>query len=102
MEYDFPVHNDQKMYEFLRNLQLGTNSIVFDVVGNVTRDAGQYVNLTCANESQIPRYEGLWNVYSCRHIWSGKIYTNQLVCYRTWNKKPIWNQNNQNKQNTNA
>ena len=79
------------MYLFLRELQLGTNSIMFDTVGNITRDAGQYVNLTCANESQIPRYEGLWHVYSCEHKWSGKIYTNRLVCYRTFNKKPIFN-----------
>lgn len=98
MMYDFPVHNEQKMYLFLRELQLGTNSICFDVVGNLTRDAGQYVNLTCANEAQIPRYEGLWHIYSCEHKWSGKIYTNQLVCYRTFNKKPIWNEKNQNKE----
>lgn len=92
MKYDFPVHNDQKMYMFLRELQLGTNSIAFDVVGNVTRDAGQYVNLTCANEGQIPRYQGLWHTYSCEHKWSGKIYTNQFVCYRTFNKKLIKNE----------
>lgn len=98
MSYDFPNDNEQKMYLFLRELQLGTNSITFDVVGNITRDAGQYVNLTCANEAQIPRYEGLWHVYSCEHKWSGKIYTNQLVCYRTFNKKPIWTDTNQNRQ----
>lgn len=89
MEYDFPNDNEQKMYLFLRELQLGTNSINFSVAGNVTRDAGQYVILNCANESQIPKYEGLWHTYSCRHKWSGKTYVNELVCYRTFAKKPI-------------
>ena len=93
IKYDFPVHNEQKMYLFLRELQLGTNSITFDVVGNLTRDAGQYCNLNCSNEAQISRYQGLWNIYSCEHRWSGKVYTNQLVCYRTFAMKPLWDEN---------
>ena len=97
ISYDFPVHNEQKMYGFLRQLQLGVNSISFDVTGNVTRDAGQYINLNCSNESQIPKYEGLWNIYSCKHIWSDKSYTNSIACYRTYHKKPIWNEQNQNR-----
>lgn len=89
MKYDFPVHNEQKMYLFVRELQLGMNQISFDVVGNVTRDAGQYVNLLCSSEVQIPRYEGLWFTYSCKHVWSGKHYTNHIACYRTFHKKPL-------------
>lgn len=90
MKFDFPNYNEQKMYTFLRELQLGINNISFDVAGNITRDAGQYVILNCANEDQMPRYEGLWNVYSCKHIWSGRTYTNHIVCYRTWDICPIW------------
>lgn len=97
MQYDFPNDNEQKMYLFLRQLQLGTNSINFNVAGNVTRDAGQYVVLSCSNEGQIPRYEGLWHIYSCKHKWSGTTYINEITCYRTFNKKPIWNSNNQTK-----
>ena len=77
------------MYLFLRELQLGTNTITFNVLGNVTRDAGQYVNLACSNEAQIPKYEGLWHIYSCEHRWEGKMYTNELVCYRTFQIIPL-------------
>lgn len=98
MNYDFPCHNEQKMYLFLRELQLGTNSISFNVGGIVTRDAGQYVHLTCSNESQIPKYEGLWHIYSCEHKWSGVSYTNNIVCYRTFAKPAVKNEQNENKE----
>lgn len=96
MQYDFPVDNEQKMYLFLRELQLGTNSIQFDVAGIITRDAGQYVYLNCINESQMARYQGLWHIYSCKHIWSGVSYTNNIVGYRTFTWNPIWNPKLQN------
>lgn len=61
--YNFPNFNQRRMYKFLRQLQLTTNAIKFKTLGNVTRDAGQYVNLKCTDQQQIPLYEGLWYIY---------------------------------------
>lgn len=92
--YNFPNFNQRKMYKYLRQLQLTTNSIKFMVLGNITRDAGQYVKLKCTDQQQLPLYEGLWHIYGCRHTWTGRIYHNELLCYRTFKYKPLWNKNN--------
>lgn len=27
----------------------------------------------------------------CRHEWTGEMYLNELLCYRTFKQKPVWN-----------
>lgn len=91
--FNFPNFNQNHMYNFLRNLQLGTNQIRFRVLGNISRDCGQYVNITVSDKTQI-QFQGLWNIYECRHILKGKMYFNELLCYRTFTKRAIFEKQN--------
>jgi len=59
------------------------------VFGDLIRDCGQHTYLTVGNTNLYAVFNGLWTIYSCKHIWDGKTYTNDIICYRTSAHKNI-------------
>lgn len=82
-EIDYPNFSHEKIYNNLRNVQIGMNCIKFKTIGHLTRDAGQYVLIDCSDDSEMKRFGGLWNIHTCRHLFKNDLYINEYICYRT-------------------
>lgn len=91
LKQSYPNYRYDKMYDILKQLELGTDSIQFFVFGDLTRDAGQIVVLNTDNEKLYSNLNGVWLIYQVMHKWEDKTYTNDITCYRTMNMKPILN-----------
>ena len=87
LSVNYANFEQSKMYDVFRNLELGSNNLQFTILGELERDAGQYIYLNVQNQNLQSNIHGLWNIYRCAHIWEGKKYTNDVVCYRTINQK---------------
>ena len=85
----YPNFNQHNMYDILRNLEVGSNTIQFIMYGFLSRDAGQFISINAGLDDAKSTFNGLWTIYSCRHIWDSKTYTNDIVCFRTKNNKNL-------------
>jgi hypothetical protein len=89
LEKNYSNYHFDDLYKEFRNLELCTNNIKFEIYGDLSRDAGQFLTLNVGNINLKPMLNSVWQIYSCRHVWDGKVYTNELVAFRTMAEKPI-------------
>jgi hypothetical protein len=86
LRQDYPSWHEHKIYNILRNLEICSENIQFKVAGQLSRDCGQALLLSVTDESLKNKFDGIWVIYSCAHIFDGSSYYNEIVCYRTMNK----------------
>ncbi len=86
---NYPNFSDINLYNVIRNLCLGTNNVLFRILGSIGRDAGQVVNLDCQTAKFNTLVGGGWFIFGCKHIWENEEYINELECFRTISKIPL-------------
>ena len=85
----YPNFSKTVIYPILINIELGSNCISFEVDGNLTYDCGQYIVLDTGDVNLKNVYEGLWNIYGCKHIFENGKYITSFACYSTYRYKSM-------------
>lgn len=79
----YPNYSHSTIYNVLRNLQIGTQNIQFNTLGDLGRDCGQFINILLGETTLKSNLEGTWLIYQCRHIIKNNYYYNNIIAYRT-------------------
>ena len=79
----YPNYSHSKIYNVLRNLEIGTQNIQFNTLGDFGRDCGQLVKISLGDQTLKSRVEGVWLIYECKHIIQKDYYYNNIIAYRT-------------------
>lgn len=76
---------EKDLYFRLHDIETGTNCLEFTVNGNIIRDCGQIINISCHDPNYANQYGGIWVVYSIAHIFENGVYKNVINAFRTFN-----------------
>jgi hypothetical protein len=79
----YPNYSHSNIYNVLRNLEIGTQTIQFNCLGDLGRDCGQFINIKTGDNNLKSSIEGIWLIYQCKHIIKNNYYYNNIIAYRT-------------------